>query len=221
MGDATGSGFFERAYSLGDMREESGFGWPAKGVGEEMTAFLESIKKSLRTGNFLDIGCGEGRISIFFAKNGFESYGIDFIPQAVRRAKKHSYEAGVHGRCHFIAGNALYLPYRSMLFDAAVDWSVFDHIEPGNWPLYIDNILRALKPGGHYMLSAFSINTPWMKGRKNEYYSGDAYFHFFTENEIRNLFGKHFNIIEIREKVHPKPEPVFVFYHALMQKRDR
>lgn len=43
----------------------------------------------------LDIGCGEGRNAIFFAKNGYEVTAFDLSPNGVEKTKKMASEAGV------------------------------------------------------------------------------------------------------------------------------
>lgn len=220
MGLETGKEFFESAYELGDKRIEAGFGWPIKTVGAEIRDFASIIKKQIKAGKVLDIGCGEGRISIFFAKNGFDAYGIDFSETAIKRAKNFAKREGVSDKCHFEVMNALELKFPGRFFDVAVDWSVFDHIEPENWSHYLRNLLRVLKPGGFYVLTAFSENTDFIKERQDKwYYSGDAYFHFFSEPDIRKIFGKYFSIMKIREKLEARPPPPFVFFHVLMKKK--
>ncbi len=219
-GKESGREFFEAAYQLGDKRVEAGLGWPIKGVGEHMNKFLSVIKKYMTSGRVLDIGCGEGRISIFFANNGFESYGIDYTKIAVERAKKFAKEADVSENTHFNVCNALDLPYKENFFDIAVDYSVFDHIEKQYWGLYLKNLLKVLKPKGFYILSVFSANTDFIKNRKQKwYYSGDAYFHFCLEKDIRDIFEKNFKILEIIERLEAKYPPPFMFYHILMRKK--
>ncbi len=215
---AAGKRFFEEAYRLGDRRTEAGFGWPMKGAGREEKEFLAEIRKSLKSGRILDLGCGEGRISIFFAKNGFESFGIDFVESAIARAKKFAKEENAEGMTHFRTGNVLSLPYPDGFFDAAVDWSVFDHIEPENREKYIENLMRVLKPKAFFMLTVFSAKTGFMRGKRKSYYSGDAYFRFFTEEEIRGIFGKHFEAIKVGESVSRIPPPI-EFLHFLMKRK--
>jgi tellurite methyltransferase len=43
----------------------------------------------------LDVGCGEGRNAVFFAKNGYEVTAFDLSPQGVEKTKLYADEIGV------------------------------------------------------------------------------------------------------------------------------
>ena len=46
--------------------------WTTIPVGKEAEEFLRLVKKSTSAGKMIDMGCGNGKFAIFFAKNGFE-----------------------------------------------------------------------------------------------------------------------------------------------------
>ncbi|MBS3145266.1 class I SAM-dependent methyltransferase, partial [Candidatus Woesearchaeota archaeon] len=48
--------------------------------------FIENFKP--KKGKILEVGCGNARNLIPFAKSGFECYGIDFSNNMLRQAKK-------------------------------------------------------------------------------------------------------------------------------------
>lgn len=219
MSKETGKYFFEEAYKLGDKRIEVGLGWPIKGVSDEIKDFLIIIKKAIPTGKVLDLGCGEGRICIYFAQNDFEAYGIDFTKGAINRAKKFARETKVYSKINFQVGNVLDLSYPDNFFDVAVDYSVFDHILIKDWQLYVKNLLRVLKEGAFYILVVFSKNTEFIKNEKDKwYFSGDAYFHFFDKSDIDEIFGKYFKILKIIETKSELPPP-FLFYNILIKRK--
>ena len=63
---------------------------------QENLDFIEFLKKKgIRKGKVLDLGCGGGRHVVPFAKEGFESYGIDFSEEAIKLAKKFADEENV------------------------------------------------------------------------------------------------------------------------------
>jgi tellurite methyltransferase len=43
----------------------------------------------------LDIGCGEGRNAVFFARNGYKVTAFDLSPKGVEKTKKMASEAGI------------------------------------------------------------------------------------------------------------------------------
>jgi len=60
----------------------------------------------IKSGNLLDLYCGNGRVSIYMAKKGFKTVGIDisqaFLKDAGRKAKEH----GVSHLVTFLEGDA-------------------------------------------------------------------------------------------------------------------
>src|SRR5262245_64861791 len=47
------------------------------------------------TGSVLDAGCGTGEHALFFAARGHRVTGIDFVPEAIRRARHKGAERGL------------------------------------------------------------------------------------------------------------------------------
>jgi len=43
----------------------------------------------------LDLGCGEGRNAVYFAKHGFEVVGLDLSPPGLEKTRRYAEEAGV------------------------------------------------------------------------------------------------------------------------------
>jgi ubiquinone/menaquinone biosynthesis C-methylase UbiE len=46
--------------------------------------------------------------------------------------------------------NVFKLDFPTDFFDIVLNWSVLDHIKPGDWNIYLFNILRVLKSGGYW-----------------------------------------------------------------------
>lgn len=62
--------------------------------------FLTKRKHLLRPGAVLDVASGDGRHSIFLARNGFSVTGVDFSEQGLRRLEAFSAHEGLHARTH-------------------------------------------------------------------------------------------------------------------------
>jgi len=209
--------WFEEAYDLGEKRLDAGYGWPLT-VDPQLTKFLKIIKKSTSKGKALDIGCGQGRHTILFAENSFDSYGIDYIEMAIKEAKIEAKSRNLKN-IYFKVMDLFSLDFRNNFFDVVLDWSVLDHIESKNWDKYLKNILKVLKVGGFLILTEFSANDKRIKDKtKNFYYHDKQYDHFFREDEIRKLFSKNFDIIEINETILKQP-PIFLMINVLMRRK--
>ena len=155
--------------------------------------------------NILDIGCGDGSISILAAKEGHEVWGIDSSITAIREAEAAAQAANVIKTTHFQLGDALDLPYDGDFFDAMIDDGLFHHILPENRSIYFQNILRVLKPKSYIYLSVFSKHNPEGIGQR------------FTREEIRTLFSS-FQILQFEEDPFPPKAPAHIFHFILKRK---
>jgi 2-polyprenyl-3-methyl-5-hydroxy-6-metoxy-1,4-benzoquinol methylase len=90
----------------------------------------------------LDLGCGSGWTSSFYAKGGYEVVGVDISPDAVKAAKKHFKDVP---NLTFKAGDYDELSF-SNEFDAVVFFDSLHHAEEECEAL--KTAYKALKPGG-------------------------------------------------------------------------
>lgn len=95
----------------------------------------------------LDLGCGTGRHLIYFAKKGFDVYGIDIAEEGIRIARK--WLKGEKLKAKLKIGSIYKkLPYKSNFFDAVVSVQSLQHGKLGQIKKGIEEIERVLKPGG-------------------------------------------------------------------------
>ena len=146
----------------------------------------------------VDLGCGTGNYAAWFASKGFEMTGIDFSPKAIELAQERSRKKGV--TCRFIAGDLIGdLGRLHQSFDFAYDWEVLHHVFPKDREQYVRNVHRMLRPGGYYLSVCFSEEDPGFGGagkfRKTPL---GTKLYFSSEEELRELFGLHFQIQEVR-----------------------
>ncbi len=74
--------------------------WRLESLPIEITEVLKDFNKE--TTQVLDLGCGVGKESVALATQGWKVTGIDFIPMAIRRARKAAAKAGVTDLAKFI-----------------------------------------------------------------------------------------------------------------------
>jgi ubiquinone/menaquinone biosynthesis C-methylase UbiE len=175
----------------------------------------------------LDLGCGAGIDSAEFARNGATVISVDITENATTLTKNLMLEAGLP-YC-VIQADALYLPFRSSVFDCVYCFGVLHHIPEIEKALA--EIRRVLKTGGQVMamlynrdslLYAYSI--VYLRGIKegllgkftldeilskySERRYGNPYTRAYTKIEAKELFEKFFKDvhIEVRYNVIDLPD---------------
>jgi 2-polyprenyl-3-methyl-5-hydroxy-6-metoxy-1,4-benzoquinol methylase len=74
----------------------------------------------------LDLGCGNGRHAMYFARQGLKTAGIDVSEKAIEWAGEWARREGLE--IDFRVGNIEHLPYEDQSFDAVVSHGVLDHV---------------------------------------------------------------------------------------------
>jgi len=138
---------WEARYQSGDMPWEKGA--PSPGLVD----FLAANPKL--TGETVCVpGCGTGHDVREWAKAGFCVYGCDLAPSAIRLSVERTQAAGLHAE--FKLGDFLQ-DEPPFLFDWIFEHTLFCAIDPGERELYVQAVLRWLKPGGQYLAVNYLI----------------------------------------------------------------
>jgi SAM-dependent methyltransferase len=138
---------WEARYQSGDMPWEKGEASP--GLVDFLAAHPELPK-----GSVVVPGCGTGHDARTWAEAGFETWGIDLAPSAIRLSGEKTRAAGLVAtfiQTDFLAKAP---PKR---FDWLFEHTLFCAIDPSRRDDYVQAVLRWLKPGGqllavHYMI---------------------------------------------------------------------
>lgn len=138
---------WEARYQSGDMPWEKGEASP--GLVDFLAAHPELPK-----GSVVVPGCGTGHDARAWAKAGFETWGIDLAPSAIRLSGEKTKAAGLVAtfmQTDFLAKDP---PKR---FDWLFEHTLFCAIDPSRRDDYVRAVLRWLKPDGqllavHYMI---------------------------------------------------------------------
>ncbi|WP_210128623.1 MULTISPECIES: class I SAM-dependent methyltransferase [unclassified Staphylococcus] len=108
---------------------------------------------NLFKGKVIDLGCGEGRDTIFLHKQNIDVQGIDISHSAIEKAKvkigNFNDEQSI-----FSTGNVLYLnKYEDETFDLAMNMGCLHMIHKNSDRLcHLKNVARVLKKGGYFLV---------------------------------------------------------------------
>jgi SAM-dependent methyltransferase len=110
------------------------------------------------TGPVLDAGCGTGEHALFFAARGLRVTGIDFVEEAIRRARSKAAKRGLPVK--FLVKDALTLGDWGERFASVIDSGLFHGFSDDDRRRYVDGLATKLEPGGRLFLMCFSDEEP-------------------------------------------------------------
>lgn len=175
--------FWERVF-----RERSGkqLGWFSPTLDRELSDFLR--RHRIQRGHFLDLGTGEGTHAIELAKRGFSVTATDIASVAVQKAQTRAKREKASVR--FLVDDIRSTKLLSNQFDFVFDRGTFHTLAPKERQKFAQTIHAILKPGGVYLLKCFSNKETKARGPFR-----------FSRQQIRQIFGKQFEIVSIQETV--------------------
>ncbi|HVB56382.1 MAG TPA: class I SAM-dependent methyltransferase [Candidatus Acidoferrales bacterium] len=105
--------------------------------------FITGLEAKMK---ILDIGCQSGDFCNDLQRLGHEPYGIEISSESVDEARRK------HARIPFVVGNCEQeIPFPDGSFDVVWAGEVIEHI--GHTDVFVNEVNRVLKVGGHFILS--------------------------------------------------------------------
>ena len=173
---------------------------------EDVYYYLDQWLK-LDFNKILDLGCGLGRHSLFFAKNGFEVHAFDLsesgLGKFMEQIKNEKLNICVK------LGDMLSLPYKDSYFDCILAYHSIYHTDSLGIKQVISEIYRVLKKDGEALLTFNSKNNPSFIKNSNKKIDENTVLktegneqnipHYYTDVEDLKYLLKDFRIIKIRQ----------------------
>jgi SAM-dependent methyltransferase len=114
------------------------------------------------TSPVLDAGCGTGEHALFLASRGHQVIGIDFVEEAIRRARAKAAERNLP--VQFLVKDATKLRGWGERFATVIDWGLFHVFSDEDRRHYVAGLAHVLEPGGRGFLTCFSDAEPGTDG---------------------------------------------------------
>ena len=190
----------------------------------EYSFWLLNRWKSQGRKDFLDLGCGLGRHSILFGKNGFNVNCFDISENAIERTKEWAEKENL--KFNYDTGDMLSLPYDDSSMDVIFCLNVISHTDTQGIKKVIEEIKRVLRPSGECYLTLCSKETYGFKytdwplvdeNTKLRMDEGPEYKipHFYADYDLIQELFKDFSIESIKHigTFYTKENGVTTSYH--------
>ena len=148
-------------------------------IGKPQEPFIAAA--DLVVGPVLEAGCGSGEIALFFAAEGHQVTGIDFLSKPIRMARSKADERGLSA--HFIVKDALALYDWDERFASVIDCGLFHVFSNDDRRRYVEGLSAVLAPGGRLFLMCFSDLEPAGKGPRR-----------VSRQELLDVFAEGFEV---------------------------
>jgi SAM-dependent methyltransferase len=125
-------------------------------IGKPQPGFVAAADKV--KGRILDAGCGTGDAALFFAERGHDVVGVDFIEEAIERAKSKAARRGL--KADFRVMDAREVGKLGRSFDSIIDSGLFHTFSDEDRARYVDALGSVLKLGGRLFMMCFSDKEP-------------------------------------------------------------
>jgi cyclopropane fatty-acyl-phospholipid synthase-like methyltransferase len=124
---------------------------------QPFTAMADRVK-----GPILDAGCGTGENALYYAARGHRVVGIDFVEEAIRRARAKAAQRGL--AVEFLVKDATGLTSWKERFASVLDCGLFHVFSDDDRRRYVQGLAHVVEPGGHVYLLSFSDAEPGTDG---------------------------------------------------------
>lgn len=150
-----------------------------------------------RGASIIDVGGGESTLVDDLLAGGYENVTVLDISQTAIDASKKRLGAAAK-RVRWIAADVTSAQFATGAYDVWHDRAVFHFLTaPEQRVAYVHQVARAVKPGGHVIVSTFGPEGPTKC-------SGLDVVRYDAEN-LHQQFGAHFRPVESREELHTTP----------------
>ena len=163
----------------------------------EKMAQLADVLIQRNAHTLLDLGCGTGRHTLYFAQRGFTVHGIDSAATGIATTRQRLEQAGLSAQLtqrDIFTG----LPFEAAFFDAIVSIQVIHHARIAQITALAGELVRVLRPGGLLFVSVPALKnqgTQFQRIEPGTYIPLDGReaglpHHYFTRKELRELFSE-------------------------------
>jgi len=165
-------------------------------------------------GTVLDVGCGNGTLLREFVKQGWQGWGVDPSPWAVRCAEGYEVCQSTLHEANFPDGR----------FEAVTNTAVLEHVAQPR--PYVEEVLRILKPGGCAYFNVPNYGSVSIRLGYASFHSNAPPWHadFFTHKTLYEFFsgyGGALAKISVRSYGIPEAYRGYVIAHQLLGRLSR
>lgn len=133
--------------------QEGAILWESASSNESLRRILDRYPEILSV-QVIDLGCGEGRDSLYLGGLGVDVVGMDVSRSALDKGRARALEMGVEGRVQFLEGDIVYLRnVKDEAYGCALNMGCLHMLtSPSQRARHLARVFEILKPGGYFLI---------------------------------------------------------------------
>ena len=159
--------------------------------------FLDRFFREHAVSKILDLGCGDGRHLVYFAKRGYRMYGLDIAPTGIQLSEEWLSREGLSAE--LVTSDMTDIPWPDSLFDATICVQVINHHRIREIRQTIQEVYRTLRPGGHLFLTV-STTQPVRSAADSEIEEVEPNTYVWAEGHERGVPHHYFDMDELQKE---------------------
>lgn len=120
---------------------------------------LRLLRESRIKGRVLDAGCGDGCVTLWLARRGWDVYALDYSADFLRIVRERLAKSNLSGRVRICHHDLLSFDFPDSFFDAVVCGEVLEHMEDDR--RIMAKFCRMLKQNGVCVVSVPILGKRW------------------------------------------------------------
>jgi ubiquinone/menaquinone biosynthesis C-methylase UbiE len=123
--------------------------------GHPIAQNLQDLVTELPAGSALDLGCGTGDSSIYLAQHGWKVTGVDYVPQALDKARAKA--TATNASVNFVRADVTHLSQEGVGtdFQLIVDNGCLHNMSDGDRDAYVREVTAVAAPDARLLIVAF------------------------------------------------------------------
>lgn len=157
--------------------------YSSSNISEEIkpSQILNLVWQTFTSGcNVLDLGCGQGRDSIFLAKNGFKVTAVDKSEVAINQLFIKKDEFNLEN-FNLVCGDITSFKLSQDEYQVVICRNVLNFLNKEAALVVIEGIKENVKVGGYVIIEVFTKDDPSFSGKSK-------FASYFDEQELLNIF---------------------------------
>lgn len=134
-----------------------------------------------------DLGCGQGRNTLYLARQGFSMLGVDSSAEAIARLAEQAdmQKLDAVGQVADMAQVAIEPNHYQLI----VANTSLDHLPPAQGERLAQAMIAGLAPGGYLFVSVFMVNDPGCSAQGKASETAAYVQHYYQPEELRQQFA--------------------------------